>query len=53
MLTYLVGFLGDGILQAALSIVGMFGGPTLGLFMMGKRIQIRQRIHIRQINFKG
>ena len=27
--------LGDGILQAALSINGMLGGPTLAIFFMG------------------
>ena len=34
-LTYMVESLGDGILQAALSINGMLGGPTLAIFFMG------------------
>ena len=34
-LTYMVESLGSGILQAALSINGILGGPTLGIFFMG------------------
>ena len=33
--TFLVEFLGPGILQASLTIFGVVGGPLLGLFSLG------------------
>merc|ERR1712176_783664 len=38
--------MGDGILQAALSLSGIFGGPTLGLYSLGMFIPIMDALTV-------
>ena len=45
-MTFLVDALGSGMLQAALSIFGIVGGPLLGLFTLGMVIEKSNQLGI-------